>query len=1041
MFENNFLSIGRFAEKNRKKIVIFWIAVFLVMVPFAGSFFSNVSYDLASGIVPSSSQSNIAQNYLNQYFSSANGSSGNNSLVIVTSGTSVLNNTPELLQMQDSLVTEFQNSKYDYVSIESVYTVEKGILRQFSLVLYNETSGTDTAMTSINSQLFLLNNSLNQTSAIVFGFPLIYLSNFSNALHSTGNVNQSRNSAYNATIAAASQIPPIGGFKLGISYVDNFTAVWNSTFNITSFSSQPVGYMNSIVNSTIASTWIQSLAAANSSIAGIFSLLDSHVYLFNYTEPAVFASNLHTISSSQISSYIASNSTLNDFITKYLFITPSQFVSTSYALGENPTSLSVALSSLTLVVESMYSLLLGNPLVQPNPSSSVIYTYAESTYLSGKPLNEQINVELNSSNIWNYPFLPTPYVIHQFVGFNNETTITVLQFGLPFGISLVNQAQDLANNYSSVMQGSKYYVAGSSAFSSQLGQESLGGLITALGIGIFLSVIIVGVFFRSPISAFVPLMIFGMVAVIAMGANGLLYTYVFHSEASFITPTLLLILLLGLTTDYVVYMMSRFRRELRNGNGDAVAEAAHWSGHAVFTSGVTVAISYLILWVANVPLFSDAGVTNALGITVSILVAQTFLVALFAIFRERLFWPSKPSERKHAPFEKSMQNVGEIVVHNKGKILAAFVAATFLATYVYAITPVGMDVFSLLPSSSGIEAISVVNSSFHGDFFERNFMVVKLPSPISTGSGKNITYNLQEVNTITTIENSLLRNPGISQVYGPTLPFGYYVPINLTGIPQLQQAAYQSQIASYIGSNASFVIIYFQMHSLAYSNNATVANLNIPSELSSVSPPTPYSYYIGGLTQGLSDSNSYVHSTFALMVPLLAISIFIILLIQLSSVLTPVRLILMVISTVLMSLVFTYAFFYYLQHLPLLVFVPLFTFITLLAVGLDYDIFMITRAREEVMKGKDTKEAIKTSISENGGVIVTLGTILFVTFFALDFSGIAIIQEIGLGVAMGVLFDTFISWPFFVPAVMLFLERFNWWPSRMSRKGGNGPVE
>ncbi|MCL4330319.1 MAG: MMPL family transporter [Candidatus Thermoplasmatota archaeon] len=1034
MFENNFLSIGRFAERNRKKIVIFWIALFLLMVPFAGSFFNNVSYDLASGIVPANSQSNIAQNYVNKYFPSTNGSSGNSSLVIVTSGTSIINNTPQLVQLQDSLVKGLQGSNYDYISVESIFTVEKGILRQFSLVLYNETNGTDAALGSINSQIYLLNASLNQTSSIVFGLPLFYLSNFSKEFQITGNFNQSRNSAYNTTIVPASAIPAVGTFQLGSSYVNNFSKIWNTTFNQTDFSASPTGYMNSIVNSTVTGPWMTSLAAASSNVAGIFSLLDTHIYLVNYTKQPVFASNLYSLSVSHISSFIASNATLNSFITKFLFVTPVQFVTTSYSLGKDPTSLSVALQSLTMVVSSIYTLLDRNPLVQPNPNSAIIYTYAESTYLSGQPLGMEIDQELNSSNIWNYPFMPTPYVIHQFVGYDNKTTITVLQFGKPFGIDFVNQAASIADNYTGVIPGSNYYVAGSSAFSSQLGQESLGGLITALGIGIFLSVIIVGVFFRSPVSAFVPLMIFGMVAVIAMGANGLLYTYVFHSEASFITPTLLLILLLGLTTDYVVYMMSRFRRELRNGNGDAVAEATHWSGHAVFTSGITVAMSYLILWIANVPLFSDAGITNALGITVSILAAQTFLVALFAIFRERLFWPSKPAERTHAPFERGMKRVGEAVVHNKGKIIVVFIVATFLATYVYAITPVGMDVFSLLPKSSGIEAISVVNSSFHGDFFERNFMVVKLPSPISSGSGANITYNMSEVSTVTSIENALLQNHGISQVYGPTLPFGYYVPISLAGIPALQRSTYESQIASYIGTNTSYVVIYFQMASLAYSGNATVSDLNIPSELSSVSTPTTYSYYIGGLTQGLSDSNIYVHSTFSLIVPLLAISIFIILLIQLSSVLTPVRLILMVIATVVMSLVFTYAFFYYLQHLPLLVFVPLFTFITLLAVGLDYDIFMITRAREEVMKGKDSREAIKTSISENGGVIITLGTILFVTFFALNFSGIAIIQEIGLGVAMGVLFDTLISWPFFVPAVMLYLERFNWWPSKMSKK-------
>ena len=99
-----------------------------------------------------------------------------------------------------------------------------------------------------------------------------------------------------------------------------------------------------------------------------------------------------------------------------------------------------------------------------------------------------------------------------------------------------------------------------------------------------------------------------------------------------------------------------------------------------------------------------------------------------------------------------------------------------------------------------------------------------------------------------------------------------------------------------------------------------------------------------------------------------------------------------------------------------------------------------SRVREEVYKGKTDEEGIKTSITENGGVIITLGTLLFATFGSLAFSGIGIIQEIGIGLAFGVLIDTFISWPFFVPSVMLYLHRFNWWPSKIG-KNREGPKQ
>ncbi|HEU12509.1 MAG TPA: hypothetical protein ENO35_00260, partial [Euryarchaeota archaeon] len=76
----------------------------------------------------------------------------------------------------------------------------------------------------------------------------------------------------------------------------------------------------------------------------------------------------------------------------------------------------------------------------------------------------------------------------------------------------------------------------------------------------------------------------------------------------------------------------------------------------------------------------------------------------------------------------------------------------------------------------------------------------------------------------------------------------------------------------------------------------------------------------------------------------------------------------------------------------------------------------------------------RTSLYENGSVIVILGTILIATFLSLYFTSIAIIQEVGVGLALGVLADTLISWMIFIPSVMLIMKKYNWWPSRIGKK-------
>ena len=191
-----------------------------------------------------------------------------------------------------------------------------------------------------------------------------------------------------------------------------------------------------------------------------------------------------------------------------------------------------------------------------------------------------------------------------------------------------------------------------------------------------------------------------MSAAISISLNALLYKYVIHGSISFITPTLLLILLLGLSSDYVVYIMSRYRRELRKKNDDAAAITTRWAGHAVFTSGITVGLSYVVLWLSNVPIFSDSGITNAIGVIVAVLIANTFLIAVMSRAKGKIFWPYRVDKDEHLPAERSMQKVAHFVINNKGKILVIFLVSALFGTYLYAITPTNMDVFKLVPATS-----------------------------------------------------------------------------------------------------------------------------------------------------------------------------------------------------------------------------------------------------------------------------------------------------------------------------------------------------
>ena len=1020
MFENGFEKLGRFSAKHSGKVIIFWVVLLIILTPFASLLFSETSYDLGGSITPANSMANKASNLQTMYFGGNGSASGSNqSMVIVTTGTYVnqSNGYSAIVQSQDQ-VSSYLKSQGVSASFTSISGVENSTLSGVALYISKIINATYPLVSSINANTSLLNDTVLAINATIFGLPAVYLYAY--------NQSHDRSIAYNTTITELEQFHLGAITAMARSYFDNLTFYLNKSTAIT-----PTVIDQNISNTLFNSTFSQYVVSNfGQSVYGIAVALRQN-FTFEQALSPGFNTSLYNFTNNlvlaQFAPALAGNTTISNFITKQLNLTIDEFINQSFRSGSPATVHQLNETVRSMVTHSTASYFSGSPLISIN--SAQLPQFVRDINESGNP-NLTVSQVLSDQNFATFAAIPADYAYHQFVGYDNSTVITILTTSQNLSTAQVNHISNIYSSSLKSIPNTSYYMAGSSALSTQLASESLSGMVRALIIGIVLSVIIVGVFFRSPVAAFLPLAVFGMSAGISISLNALLYKYILHGSISFITPTLLLILLLGLSSDYVVYIMSRYRRELRTKNGDAPAVTSRWAGHAVFTSGITVGISYVVLWLSNVPIFSDSGITNAIGVIIAVLIANTFLIALLSRAKDKIFWPYKIAENEHLPAEKSMQKVANFVVNNKGKILVLFVISALFGTYLYSVTPTNMDVFKLVPSSSGIQAIEVVNSSFNGDFFDRGFIVLQFSSPVVS----NGNYNWSEVNAITNVENALIGSSQVSQVYGPTFPFGHYQNISLPDVSSSFSSQYQSQINSFIGNDSRYVMIDFQLKSLAYESASSNFVSNLPQLIGSQFHEASYKSYIGGLTESLNDSYSFTLASFIKMVPILAIAIFIVLLIQISSLLTPIRLIFMVFASVIISLSLAYLALHFYAGLPILIFLPMFTVITLLAVGLDYDIFMVSRVREEVYKGRTDEEGIKTSISENGGVIITLGTLLFATFGSLAFSGIGIIQEIGIGLAFGVLIDTFISWPFFVPSVMLYLHRFNWWPSKIGQK-------
>jgi RND superfamily putative drug exporter len=195
--------------------------------------------------------------------------------------------------------------------------------------------------------------------------------------------------------------------------------------------------------------------------------------------------------------------------------------------------------------------------------------------------------------------------------------------------------------------------------------------------------------------------------------------------------------------------------------------------------------------------------------------------------------------------------------------------------------------------------------------------------------------------------------------------------------------------------------------------------------------------YYGGETQSTYDNQSFLNNLLPEIILVLAVAVYVILLIQLRSVFTPVRLVITILCSVAFSLAALALVYFYAQGLPVLNFAPLFVVVTMLGVGIDYDIFFVTRIREEVLNGSADIEAIKTALDKVWVTVFGLGLILATVFTSLIVTRIALLGEIGFVVAIAVMIDVGIVILFFVPALMGLAEKFNWWPMKISNQTKN----
>ena len=533
--------------------------------------------------------------------------------------------------------------------------------------------------------------------------------------------------------------------------------------------------------------------------------------------------------------------------------------------------------------------------------------------------------------------------------------------------------------------GLAYHVTGQLGYAYDNNNVFKGISGTLLYSAVAVVIVILLITYRSPGLWLLPVVSSGVALIIA---EAVIYLLAAHAGLTVNAQTygILEVLVFGASTDYALLIVARYREELRRHDRrhPAMATALRRAGPAIIASAATVVAALLTLSAAELNSTASLGPVLAIGVAVGMFVMITLLPALLVTFPRGVFWPYRPTYGSAEPTTRGLwARVGWGIASR--------------ARITWIITAMVLGVLAL--GLTGLKANGLTNAQEFRTHPDSVTGATVLAAHFPAGTGQPVIV-IGSPGTVAGLRSAFATTPGITSVTPPVTRAGYaYLEGTLREAPD-SQAAYdtidrvRAAVHAVPGANAE----------------------------------------VGGITAVNLDVKRAVAHDRNLIIPLILAVVFVILGLLLRALVAP----LILIATVVLSFAAALgvsAFFF--NH----VFgfggadtsFPLFVFVFLVALGIDYNIFLMTRVREEAIK-RDARHGAIVGLAATGGVITSAGFVLAATFAVLATIPATFLTELGFAVAFGILLDTIIVRSVLVTALNLDIGRWMWWPSKLAQK-------
>ncbi|MEU7804525.1 MMPL family transporter [Micromonospora arborensis] len=503
------------------------------------------------------------------------------------------------------------------------------------------------------------------------------------------------------------------------------------------------------------------------------------------------------------------------------------------------------------------------------------------------------------------------------------------------------------------------------------------------------------IIYRSPVAAFLPVVVVGVVSAVS-SAVITLFVKAFGMQVDQSLLTILTVVLYGVGTDYIVFLLFRYRERLRAGDApkNALATAVSRVGEVIASAAAAIVIAFGALLLAVFGGFRSLGPGLAIGVVVMAIAAVTLVPAIVSLIGPKVFWPSKSWQR--TPRGSVFQRLGRFTGRRPAVVaLASGGVMVALALGVFGLK-VDYDQVAQLPANTeSARALNDLKTGFPAGALNPTTVYVR------ADNGQRL-----DPAALTGYAQSLAQVPGVGSLMpGPD------------GSPAT------------VSSDGTVAQINLLLNTSPYSTAALDLAGDDLRQVAHDQAPAGTTALVGGVSSVFADIRDANNRDLWVIFPVAGVLIAVILGLLLRSLVAPVYLMIAVGLGFMATLGATVLAFQGIGGRSGLSFsLPIILYLFVVAIGTDYNILMIARLREEARAGNDPRTAASLAIQHAGPSVAAAGLILAGTFTSMLFAGVSFLTEMGFAVSVGIVLSAFIMSLFLVPGVTALLGHTAWWP-------------